>query len=86
MKLLFRNIYPLSFYPLLVSFHLQITYRKVRNLQIGVDKLVGKVSIVSCCCNQLTITEIRAKENIHDFHVLVAIREYLQVKILVIRE
>ena len=43
------NIYPLghgvSFYPLLIGFHLQITYRKVQNLQIGVDKLVGKVSM-----------------------------------------
>ena len=44
------NVYPLchgvSFYPLLLSFHLQITYRKVRNLQIGVDKLyVGNMSI-----------------------------------------
>ena len=29
------------FYPLLLSFHLQIVCRKVRNLQIGVDKLVG---------------------------------------------
>ena len=41
------NIYPLhhgtSFCPVLVSFHFQITYRKVRNLRIGVDKLVGKV-------------------------------------------
>ena len=51
MKLLFdpKNVYPLrsgaSFYPLLISFRLQITYRKVRNLQIGVNKLVGKVSI-----------------------------------------
>ena len=49
----------------LVSFCLQITYRKVRNLQIGVNKLVGKVSInllhhtkfimsckVSLLCNQ----------------------------------
>ena len=27
------------------SFHLQITYRKVINLQIGVNKLVGKVLI-----------------------------------------
>ena len=34
-----------SFYPLLVSFRLQITYRKVRNLQIDVNKLVGKVLI-----------------------------------------
>ena len=33
-----------SFYPLLVSFHLQIAYRKVRNFRIGVNKLVGKVS------------------------------------------
>ena len=30
---------------LLVSFRLQITYRKVRKLQFSVDKLVGKVSI-----------------------------------------
>ena len=41
--------YPLrhaaSFYLLLVSFCLQIAYRKVRNLQIGVNKLVGYVSI-----------------------------------------
>ena len=67
-KLLFRR-FPLhhgaSFYPLLVSFCLQITYRKVRNLRIGVNKLVGKVLInllchakfitsrkVSCLCNQ----------------------------------
>ena len=28
-----------SFYPLLVSFCLQITYRKVRNLWIGINKL-----------------------------------------------
>ena len=45
------DVYPLchgvSFYPLSLSFHLQITYRKVRNLQIGVDKLIGKVSINS---------------------------------------
>ena len=34
-----------SFYPFLVRFHLQIAYKKVRNLQIGVDKLVGKTSI-----------------------------------------
>ena len=44
-----KNVYPLhhgaSFYPLLVSLYLQITYRKVRDLQIGVDKLVGKASI-----------------------------------------
>ena len=44
-----KNTYPLrqgaSFCPILVSFHIQITYRKVRNLQIGVNKLVGKVPI-----------------------------------------
>ena len=44
-----EKVYPLhhgaSFILLLVSFHHQITYRKVRNLQIGVNKLVGKVSI-----------------------------------------
>ena len=34
-----------SFYPLLLCFYIQITYREVRNLQIGVDKLVGKLSI-----------------------------------------
>ena len=43
------NIYPLyhcvSFYPSLLTFHLKIAYRKVRNLQIGVKQLVGKVSI-----------------------------------------
>ena len=39
------NIYWCFPYPLLLSFHLQIAYRKVRNLQIGVDKLVGKVLI-----------------------------------------
>ena len=42
-------VYPLhlgvSFYPLLLSFCVQCAYRKVRNLQIDVDKLVGKVSI-----------------------------------------
>ena len=44
-----KNFYPLchgaSFYPLLLSFHLQIAYRKGINLQIGVDNLVGKVLI-----------------------------------------
>ena len=44
-----KNVYPqrhdASFYPLLVSFHLQIASRKVRNLRIGVNKLVRKVSI-----------------------------------------
>ena len=30
---------------LLLSFYLHITYRKVRNLQIGTDKFVGKVLI-----------------------------------------
>ena len=43
------NIYLLRlgvfFYPLLLSFHFQITYKKVRSLQIGVDKIVRKVSI-----------------------------------------
>ena len=32
-------------YPLLVSFHFQIAYKNVRNMQVGVDKLVGKVLI-----------------------------------------
>ena len=44
-----KKIYPqrndASFYPLLVSFCLQIAYIKVRNLQIGVNKLVRMVSI-----------------------------------------
>ena len=44
-----KKVYPqhhdASFYLLLVSFHLQIAYRKVRNLRIGVNKLVGKMSI-----------------------------------------
>ena len=44
-----------SFYPLLVNFHLQIAYRKVRNLQIGVDNLVGKVSINLLCHAKLTV-------------------------------
>ena len=36
--------------PLLVSFRLQIAYGKVKNFQIGVNKLVGnlKVSINYC--------------------------------------
>ena len=33
----------------IISFCLQIPYRKVRNLQTGVDKLVGKVSINLLC-------------------------------------
>ena len=37
--------YGASFYSLLVSFRPQITYRKVRNSRIGVNKLLGKVSI-----------------------------------------
>ena len=41
------SIYPLHhgvfYYPLLLTFHLQIAFRKVRNFQIGVEKLVGKV-------------------------------------------
>ena len=48
-----KNVYPLhhgaSFYPLLVSFRLQIAYRKEINSQIGVNKLVGKVSINLLC-------------------------------------
>ena len=44
-----KNVYPLrhggSFYPLLVSFCLQIAYRKVRNSRIGVNKIVGYVTI-----------------------------------------
>ena len=30
-------LYGVSFYPLLVSFHLQIAYKMIRNLQIGVE-------------------------------------------------
>ena len=48
-----ENIYPLhhgvSFHPLSVSFCLQIAYRKVRNLQIGVDKFLIKVLINLLC-------------------------------------
>ena len=44
-----KNVYPLQHgafvYPLLLSFHLQVAYRKVRNLQIDVNKLIGYVSI-----------------------------------------
>ena len=44
-----KNVYSLrhsaSFYPFLVSFRLQIAYRKVRISQIGVNKLVGRVLI-----------------------------------------
>ena len=40
-----KHVYPLHHdafcCPLLVSFHLQITYRKVKNPQVGVNKLVG---------------------------------------------
>ena len=40
-----KNVYLLrrgaSFYPLLVSFRLQIAYRKARNWRIGVNKFVG---------------------------------------------
>ena len=32
-------------HPLLLSFHLEIAHRKVRNLRIGVNKLVKKASI-----------------------------------------
>ena len=41
-------VFPFILY-YLDRFCLQITYRKVRNLQIGVDKLVGKVSINLLC-------------------------------------
>ena len=56
-----EHVYPLhhgvTFYPLLLSFCLQITYRKMRNLWIGVDKLVRKAlinSITSCKVNCLS--------------------------------
>ena len=43
------NVYPVrhgvSFYPSLFTFRLQIAYRKVRNLLIGVKNYVGKVLI-----------------------------------------
>ena len=38
-----------SFYPLIVSCRLHIVYKKVRNLRMGVNKPVGKVSINSLC-------------------------------------
>ena len=48
-----KKVYPLhhsaSLYPLLLRFHLKVTYRKERNLIIGVDKLVGKVLINLLC-------------------------------------
>ena len=48
------SIAPLCF--LLFSFHLQIAYRKV---QIGVDKLVGKVSIdLSCHAKFITSCKV----------------------------
>ena len=34
-----------SFYPSLIRFYLQIAYRKMRNLQIGVEKPLQMVSI-----------------------------------------
>ena len=49
-KLLFqRKIIKCAMYSLLVNFQLQITYKKVKNLQIGVDKFVEKVSINLLC-------------------------------------
>ena len=48
----YKNVVPMNVYPLcycdpfiflLLSFCLHITYRKVRNLHVGADKLVGKV-------------------------------------------
>ena len=63
-----KNVYLLhhgtTFYPLLVSFHLQVNYRKVRNLQIGVNKLVEKVSI-----NFYYVTQSHAKSvSLHNQH------------------
>ena len=44
-----KESYPLchaaSFYPLLISFRLQIVYKNVKNLRIGGYKVVGKVLI-----------------------------------------
>ena len=68
------NIYPLcqgaSFY-LLLTFHLQIIYRKVRNLQNDVDKLVGKVVLKllhhakSAACIISIIIDVPAVAHVH---------------------
>ena len=42
MKKVYPQHHDASFHPLLVSFHFQIPYRKMRNLRIGVNKLVGQ--------------------------------------------
>ena len=46
------NVYPLhhgvSFHPLLLGFCLQIVYRKVRNLQIGVNNLLRHTKSAAC--------------------------------------
>ena len=65
MKLLFQRKFihskcqDASFYLLLVSFHLHITYRKVRNLRIGVNKLVGKV-LINLLCRAKFIIDVPA--------------------------
>ena len=86
MKLVPKKVYRLYhgafFYPLLGSFHLQIAYRKVKNLQIGV---VGKVSInllrhvkfiasrkVSCLCNQHTYgCYFKLKQHLHNTNAII---------------
>ena len=45
--------------PFTYSLCLQIAYKKVRNLQIGVDKLVGKVS-VSLLCHTKFISQAKS--------------------------
>ena len=45
----YKSLFNVPMCFLLLSFRLQIAYRKVRNLEIGVDKLVGKVSINLLC-------------------------------------
>ena len=46
------NVYPLhhgvSFHPLLLGFCLQIAYRKVKNLRIGVDNLLHHAKSAAC--------------------------------------
>ena len=52
----------------LVSFHFQIFYRKVRNLQIGVNKLVGKVSInLLCHAKIITSSKVSRLRNQHSY-------------------
>ena len=61
------NVDPLHndvfFYPLLVSFHLPIAYKKVKNLENSVDRLVGKVLIHVQC-----ITSHKVCKCLHNQH------------------